>query len=109
MNKNQDATIDAITEMQQEINTNINTNNEMSKRRDMANMLVQGGALEGRKVNITTPDPVNLQYVYDFDSIFANQGQAGMFASPYGKSRQTQPTNDTNNTNANLLKTIGGS
>jgi hypothetical protein len=37
----------------------------------------------GQQVDVRTPDPVDLRYIYDFNSIFANPEQAARFPSPY--------------------------
>ena len=78
--------MDAITDL----NTLISTNtDEENKRRELAeteNMLNQMAATQ--QVSVNTPDPMSIDYLYDFDSIFANPSQEGLFGSPYGTNRQ---------------------
>ena len=39
---------------------------------------------------MTTPDPVDLKYIYDFSDIFATPQQKGLFPSPYGGPQRAQ-------------------
>jgi len=86
------ATLDAITDMNTEINTNINTQTQRQNVNELAQLL--GGASDagGQRVDVTPGEKLNLNYLYDIsgDSIFANQQQEGLFASPYGN-RRSQP------------------
>ncbi len=86
------ATLDAITDMNTEINTNINTQTQRQNVNELAQLL--GGASDagGQRVDVTPGEKLNLDYLYDIsgDSIFANQQQEGLFASPYGN-RRSQP------------------
>ena len=65
--------------------------NQVSQQ-NFTNMLMQSGIFDPRKVNVRAPDPARINYVYNFDDIFATPQQAGMFVSPYGASgaQQTQ-------------------
>lgn len=49
----------------------------------LLNMLMGAPDLGGQTVSVNTPDPARINYIYDFNSIFANPQQAGMFLSPY--------------------------
>jgi len=76
------ATLDAITDMNTEINTKIDTNTQQQNLRDFLKMGEQG-MFKGARMS-TTPAPLaNIDYLYDFNSIFANPTQEGLFSSPY--------------------------
>jgi len=75
-------TLDAITDMNTEINTKIDTNTQQQNLRDFLEM-EQQGMFKGARAS-TTPAPLaNIDYLYDFNSIFANPTQEGLFSSPY--------------------------
>ena len=52
---------------------------------DLMGMLMQAPDAAGQTVSVRTPDPARINYIYDFDSIFANPQQGAMFPSPYKK------------------------
>ena len=54
------------------------------------NMMMGAGDMTGRRVDVTTPDPVDLKYIYDFSDIFATPQQKGLFPSPYGGPQRAQ-------------------
>jgi uncharacterized protein YneF (UPF0154 family) len=95
------------TEMNTQIQTQIQTNYE--------NMLKEASAQRGRATldrMLGTPgysleakqvDPLKLDYIYDFSSIFATPQQEALFVSPYRKGGQVDATTD------KLLRIIGGS
>ena len=56
-------------------------------------MLEQSGDAAGQRVDVKTPDAMNLDYIYDFSSIFANPSQAGLFANPFSNATRNQPAN----------------
>jgi hypothetical protein len=86
-------TMDAITDMNTQINTNIQTEAKNAAQRDFLQAAGMG-AFDGRGVTVTTPDVMNIDYLYDIsgDSIFATPQQAGLFASPYGGTRAPTQT-----------------
>jgi len=49
-------------------------------------MQLLGGAddIAGQQVNVKAADPANIDYLYDFSSIFATPKQEQLFADPYG-------------------------
>ena len=47
-------------------------------------MLGESDDIEGQQVNVKTPDPAKIDYLYDFSSIFANPQQEQLFANPFG-------------------------
>jgi hypothetical protein len=84
------ATMDAITDLNSTITTNINTQERRREIAEAEDMLNQMSAMQ--QVSVRTPDPMNIDYLYDFNSIFANPSQEGLFGSPYGNSRQAANT-----------------
>ena len=103
IDENLDTTMDAITEMEQNIATNIEDEALRAGGRQFLQQALQAPDAMGQQVTVKQPDPLNLRYLYDFSSIFANPQQAGMFPSPYAKGGQVQDTTD------KLLNIIGGS
>ena len=60
----------------------IDTNTQRQNLRDFLEM-EQQGMFKGARAS-TTPAPLaNIDYLYDFNSIFANPTQEGLFSSPY--------------------------
>ena len=86
-------TLDAILDMNTQINTNIETEAKNASQRDFLQAAGMG-AFDGRGVTVTTPDAMNIDYLYDIsgDSIFATPSQASLFASPYGGTRAPTQT-----------------
>ena len=91
------ATQDLNTELNTQTNKNIDmqaqnilTQMEEGQRKenikDMYQMIEQSGDASGQRVDVTAPEKMNINYLYDFNSIFANPSQEGLFASPYGGS-----------------------
>ena len=103
IDENQDTTMDAITKMEQNIVTNIEDEALRAGGRQFLQQALQAPDAMGQQVTVKQPDPLNLRYIYDFNSIFANPQQAGMFPSPYAKGGQVDDTTD------KLLNIIGGS
>tara|TARA_R110000764_G_scaffold122985_1_gene210595 strand:- start:12 stop:5864 length:5853 start_codon:yes stop_codon:yes gene_type:complete len=93
------STQDLMTELNTQLNTNINTQSEaLAQQAQDAEFrrMRDAGMFEGAKLSATTPDPMNIDYLYDFESIFANPAQEGLFDSPYGSRRAraaNQPAN----------------
>ena len=88
-------TQDLVTELNTQPNTNINTQSEaLAKQAQDTEFrrMRDAGMFEGAKLSATTPDPMNIDYLYDFESIFANPAQEGLFDSPYGN-RRARPAN----------------
>ena len=68
---------------------------------------------EGARLAATTPDPVDLEYLYDFDSIFANPDQETLFSNPYGPRNKDKKQGfvqggQVEDENDRLLRLIGG-
>jgi hypothetical protein len=90
--------LDQNTELNTQINTQINTQSEaLAKQAQDTEFrrMRDAGMFAGANRSATTPDPMNIDYLYDFESIFANPEQAGLFNSPYGAQRArpaNQPT-----------------
>ena len=90
MDANTDAITDMITDMNTEINTKIDTQTNAlaaQARENEFRRMKEAGAFDGATISATTPDPMNIDYLYDFESIFANPQQQSLFGSPYGGSR----------------------
>ena len=98
-----DQTQDQITEMEQNIQTNIEQEAVRAELRDFLGMAMASPDMGGQQVTVKTPDPMQLNYLYDFSSIFANPTQQNLFPSPYAKGGQVEDTTD------KLLRIIGGS
>jgi hypothetical protein len=96
-------TQDQITEMEQNIQTNIEQEAVRAGLRDFLGMAMASPDMGGQQVTVKTPDPMQLNYLYDFSSIFANPTQQNLFPSPYAKGGQVEDTTD------KLLRIIGGS
>ena len=103
IDENLNTTMDAITEMEQNIVTNIEDEALRAGSRQFLQQALQAPDAMGQQVTARQPDPLNLRYLYDFSSIFANPQQEGMFSTPYAKGGQVQDTTD------KLLNIIGGS
>ena len=84
------ATMDAITDLNTTITTNIDEENKRKEIAEAEDVLNQMSAMQ--QVSVKTPDPMNINYLYDFNSIFANPSQEGLFGSPYGTNRQPANT-----------------
>ena len=56
-----------------------------------------------QQVKVETPDPAQIDYFYDFSSIFATPEQEKLFTSPYGtyNNRKEDSTDE-------LLRLVGG-
>ena len=54
------------------------------------NALMGAGDLSGTRVDVSTPDPARINYMYDFEDIFATPQQKSLFPSPYGKPQMAQ-------------------
>ena len=91
------ATQDLNTELNTQTNANIDTQTqtilaqmEEGQRKenikDMYGRIENSGDAYGQRVDVKTPEKMNINYLYDFNSIFANPSQEGLFASPYGAS-----------------------
>ena len=62
----------------------------LMSQQNMLNMIMGAGDATGRKVDVTTPDPAKIDYIYDFSDIFATPQQKGLFPSPYGGPQRAQ-------------------
>ena len=56
----------------------------------LVNALASAGDLSGTRVDVSTPDPARINYMYDFSDIFATPQQRGLFPSPYGGPQRAQ-------------------
>ena len=53
----------------------------------------QQGLFKGAKTTVSSVDPMNIDYLYDFSSVFANPSQEGLFASPYSTTTRNKAAN----------------
>ena len=88
--------------MQSNINTNMQDEARRAGGRQFLQQAMQSSDVDGQQVSVKTPDPVDIDYFYDFNTIFANPEQDKMFPSPYAKGGQVEDTTD------KLLRMIGG-
>tara|TARA_R110000822_G_scaffold51702_12_gene134388 strand:- start:5971 stop:11214 length:5244 start_codon:yes stop_codon:yes gene_type:complete len=102
IDQNLNTTLDTITEMQSNINTNMQDEARRAGGRQFLQQAMQSSDVDGQQVSVKTPDPVDIDYFYDFNTIFANPEQDKMFPSPYAKGGQVEDTTD------KLLRMIGG-
>ena len=51
----------------------------------LMSMLMAAPDVNGQTVSVNTPDPAKINYIYDFNSIFANPQQAALMPTPYAK------------------------
>jgi len=86
------ATQDLMTELNTQLNTQINTQDQQQKLRDLVQM-EELGAFKGAKTTVSSADPMNIDYLYDFSSVFANPSQEGLFASPYSTTTRNKAAN----------------
>jgi hypothetical protein len=90
-------TRDAVTDTATETQRQVQEANRQSAFRDFFDVVVGPQDLEGQKVTVGQSPLAQIDYVYDFQSPFATQQQAGFYgsASPYGApmaaSRQRRP------------------
>ena len=94
---------ESILQMEQNILTNIEQEALRARQQNFLQAALQAPDAMGQQVTVKTPDPLNLDYIYDFSSIFATPQQAAMFPSPYAKGGQVENTTD------KLLDIIGDS
>jgi len=99
-------TLDAIIDMNTQINTNIDTSRDILSKEQNVNAMMQqitsAGDAAGQQVTVKTPDPMNIDYLYDIggESIFATPSQAQLFGSPYGGTRAERPRQQIANTSS---------
>jgi hypothetical protein len=87
-----DAITDMITDLNTQINTKIDAQGQQEALRDLLSM-EQAGLFKGAKTTVSSADPMNIDYLYDFSSVFANPSQQGLFASPYSTTTRNKAAN----------------
>ena len=82
-------TQDMIQDMNTDITMEIDRTAKQQNFAELQKRLAESGDAAGQQVTVTPGEKVQLDYQYDIggDSIFATEGQAGMFSSPFGGSR----------------------
>ena len=92
MAQDQQIAQDQQQEMMQRMATQIEVQDQQQKLRDLVQM-EELGAFRGAKTTVTEVDPMRINYLYDFNSIFANPAQEGLFASPYSTTTRNKAAN----------------
>ena len=92
MAQDQQIAQDQQQEMMQRMTTQIEVQDQQQKLRDLVQM-EESGAFKGAKTTVTEVDPMRINYLYDFNSIFANPAQEGLFASPYSTTTRNKVAN----------------
>ncbi len=87
-----DTITDLITDLNTQINTKIDAQGQQEALRDLLSM-EQAGLFKGAKTTVSSADPMNIDYLYDFSSVFANPSQQGLFASPYSTTTRNKAAN----------------
>jgi len=103
MQQNQEQTMNRLQQIEQSFITNIEDQAMREGGRNFLQMALQAPDAAGQQVSVKTPDPLNLGYIYDFSSIFANPSQQALFPTPYAKGGRVDSTTD------RLLQIIGDS
>ena len=101
---------DTLAEINATINANINTQNERYLQELLAEEARLGGS---RRVDTTYEDPGDIEYMYDFESIFANPEQEKLYgdlfggASSFGTRKKAAATGGLIDSTDELLKILG--
>jgi hypothetical protein len=72
-------------EMQQQLSQQMAKQAGEDRFREFTDLLGSAKDLSGRQVKTSPGELANIKYLYDFDSVFANPKQEGLFAGPYGR------------------------
>jgi hypothetical protein len=97
----QQAAQQAAAARQLQIQQQIQIQTQRRNVSDFARTLRAQTDLEGQRVDVETPDPLELEYIYDFSSIFATPEQEELFVRPYAKGGQVGDLTD------KILRIIG--
>jgi predicted nucleic acid-binding Zn-ribbon protein len=89
------------TQLQTQLQTQAETQAETARRKAFGDYVSQQADLYGQRVDVDTPDPMRINYIYDWQSVFATPSQASLFPSPYAEGGQVEDTTD------KLLRIIG--
>jgi hypothetical protein len=89
------------TQLATQLQTQIETEADAARRRAFGDYVMQQEDVYGQRVDVKTPDPMRINYLYDFQSIFANPQQASLFPTPYAKGGQVEDSTD------KLLRILG--
>ena len=85
------AQLDAVIDLNTQLNTQVNTLGKKTNFNQFQDMLMGANDLSGQQVAVKSGDKVNLDYLYDFESVFANPQQEALFGSPYGAAPTANP------------------
>jgi len=100
-----DATVDTKIDPTQNIDTNVTTNlvqtiqDELlragrQRAKKQQEDYLRGVIAANQRVDVKTPDPAQIDYFYDFSSIFANPSQERKFPSPYKQGGSVDATDE---------------
>jgi hypothetical protein len=70
----------------------------------MQQMIAQSPDAAGQKVEAKTPEPKKIEYIYDWESIFANPAQEKLFTRPFARGGFVDEMDDVNQELWNILK-----
>ena len=71
--------------MQQQLSQQMATQAGEDRFREFTDLLGSAKDLSGQQVKTSPGELANIKYLYDFNSVFANPKQEGLFAGPYGR------------------------
>ena len=83
--------LEAQRDAQIDFNTQIDTLGKRTNFNQFQDMLTGANDLSGQQVSVKSGDKVNLDYLYNFESVFANPQQEALFGSPYGPASTANP------------------
>ena len=78
---------------QQQTQQQIAQQAEQSRERDLFDLLAGAADLTGQQVTVQQSPLAQIDYLYDFGSIFGPQQRASMFPTPYGTIERPRPRN----------------
>tara|TARA_R100000234_G_scaffold68645_1_gene42051 strand:+ start:1514 stop:9586 length:8073 start_codon:yes stop_codon:yes gene_type:complete len=83
------ADIQSQLDAQQEINQNLNTITKLNTAIQLADLIAEEQALGGsQRIDVTSPEKKDLEYLYDFESIFATPEEESLYTDVFGDAAQ---------------------
>jgi len=76
------------------VQSQLQTQIENQKKASYRDLLMRQQDLYGQQVDVKTPEPGEIEYFYDFDTIFATPEQAKKYPSPFAKGGQVGDLTD---------------
>jgi hypothetical protein len=71
--------------MQQQLSQQMARQAGEDRFREFTDLLGSAKDLSGQQVKTSPGELADIKYLYDFNSVFANPKQEGLFAGPYGR------------------------